>query len=141
MPQRRYLPTNPSDLLQIQASVDQSGPGRSFRQNIAPRPDDKRVTEGFPSILVATLLGRCNHKRPCLDGPRPQKNMPMSLPRDPGEGRGNGNDMSAGLRKIAVEMRKTHIITDSQTNAPARNIGDDSLASGGEAGWLVFRRS
>ena len=61
----------------------------------------------------------------------------MGRSRRDGEGRGNGEDLGAGLGEVAVEVREAQVVADRHPEAEAGRVGEDGAVARAIGGGLA----
>src|SRR5262245_34411479 len=96
------------------------------------------MTECLASALVLSGLRRRQHEALRLDGAGADQRVPVGPPRRHREGRGNGDELSAGVGERAIEMRETQVVANREADFSPRQLGHDSLAAGLEMRALAM---
>ncbi len=116
---------------------------RRIDQDLAPRPDDHRVTVRAPRLLRRSELAplrRRGHEALILDRARTEQDLPV---RDAGlvlELRGNREQLGAECHESTEQLREAEVVTDGQSDPHVLDRVGDELRARGEGRGLAEGR-
>ena len=93
----------------------------------------RRVAVGLATVLVLAALRGGDDVAAGLDGAGAEKDVPVRLAGDAGEGGGDGDDLRAADRELAVEVGEADIVADRHAELAGGKTGDDGFGAGGDS--------
>ena len=129
MAERRDHAPGVIDLGRVDLGRDDADLGAAVGQHLAPGVDDQGMTEGLASLGMLAALGGGADVTAVLDRPGAQKDVPVGLAGDAGEGRGHRQEPGPRLGEDAVKGGETQIVANRHAEHPPRGRGDDGAST------------